>query len=87
MLDCFQHSAVIKLEKEKVKILFLELVSSIIANFDKDNIKYFSAYDQMVSSLDESSKHELESYIVNKVHKYYKSNFYAQKEAMDDLPF
>jgi hypothetical protein len=75
------------LNNEQIKKEFLKLVYKIVINHTKQDYVYFSAYDQLINSLDTLQKDEINDLIIKNTNTYICDKFYKGYNNGDYLPF
>ena len=75
------------LVSEDIKKEFIELACKIVQRFSICDYIYFTAYDQLINSLDSDKREKVKEYILKNVSSYSTEKFYVGYNNGDFLPF
>ena len=72
---------------EDIKKEFLQLLCNIVNNHTRRDDVYYTAYDQLINSVDTDKKQKIEEFILKNTSSYYSDKFYNGYDNGNFLPF
>jgi hypothetical protein len=75
------------LNSDSLKHEFLNLICSLVRNYSNKDFVYYTAYDQLINSVNSEKKEKIKEYVLNNVSSYYHEKFYNGYDDGNFLPF
>lgn len=72
---------------DEIQNEFKTLLCKLVTNYEKDQIVYFNAYNQLINSVDNDKKDIIKQFIIAKTGTYNSTNFYREYNDGDYIPF